>query len=148
MSDLQDLETWAKPLLAKLAPTERRKLARTIAQQLRQAQRTRIAAQQNPDGSPFEPRKPQNRQRRGFVRRRAMFSKIQQAKHLRISATPNGATVGFVGRVAQIARVHQHGLRDRVSPDGPQIQYPKRELLGFSEADRALVRDLLIDHLT
>ncbi|MDP2128188.1 MAG: phage virion morphogenesis protein [Pseudohongiella sp.] len=148
MSDLQDLETWAQPLLAKLSPAERRKLARTVAQQLRQTQRTRIAAQQNPDGSPFEPRKPQNRQRKGFVRRGAMFSKIRQATHLRVRVTDSGAEVGFFGRVAQIARVHQYGLRDHVTKSGTQTQYPQRELLGFSDSDRVLIRDLLIDHLT
>lgn len=148
MSDLQDLETWVQPLLVKLGPAERRKLARTIGQQLGQSQRNRIAAQQNPDGSPFEPRKPQNRQRAGFVRRRAMFSKIRQAKHLRVTVTNQGVEVGFVGRVAQIARVHQEGLRARVSRDGPHAQYARRELLGFSPADRAMVQNLLIDHLT
>lgn len=147
MGDLRDLEEWATPLLARLSPNERRKLARTIGQRLRQSQRARLAAQQNPDGSPFEPRKPQNRNRRGSVRRRAMFSKIRQARHLRVTVTAAGVNVGFSGRVAQIARIHQYGLRDRLGPDGPSVQYPKRELLGFTEADRSLVRDLLIDHL-
>lgn len=148
MSDLRDLEEWAAPLLAKLSPNERRKLARTIGQRLRQSQRARIAAQQNPDGSPFAPRKPQNRNRRGSVRRRAMFSKIRQARHLRVVVTAAGVEVGFSGRVAQIARIHQYGLRDRLGRDGPNVQYPQRELLGFTDADRNLVRDLLIDYLT
>jgi phage virion morphogenesis protein len=147
-SDLQALETWVEPLLRKLKPAERRKLAGTIARELRRSQAQRIARQENPDGSPFEPRKPQNRKRQGAIRRRAMFSKIRQAKHLKIFTSPSAAEVGFVGQVARIANVHQRGLRDRVDRNGPSYEYPERELLGFTESDRNLVQDLLIAHLT
>ena len=118
-----------------------------LRRELRRSQAQRIAAQQNPDGSPFEPRKPQNRNRQGAIRRRAMFSKIRQAKHLKAFATAGAAEVGFIGATARIARVHQYGLRDRIGRNGPQHQYPQRELLGFSDADLRLVQDFLIDHL-
>lgn len=146
--DLQALEDWVQPLIAKLKPAERRQLARTLARELRKSQRERIARQDNPDGSPFEPRKPQARNQGGFVRRRAMFSKIRQAKYLRLTASAGSAQVGFVGRVAQIARVHQHGLKDKIDPGGAVYHYPQRRLLGFGEADRKLVENLLIDHLS
>ncbi|MEX1197798.1 MAG: phage virion morphogenesis protein [Pseudohongiellaceae bacterium] len=147
MSDLQALESWVDPLLRDLEPAQRKKLAREIGKALRRSQRERIKAQQNPDGSPFQPRKPQLRNGAGSIRRRPMFTKIRQAKHFKIQVTAGAARVGFFGRVAHIARVHQYGLRDRVSPDGPVYDYPQRKLLGFSEADRALVTNLLIDHL-
>lgn len=148
MPELEQLEDWAAPLLAKLKPAERRKLARDLARELRRSQVQRIAAQQNPDGSPFEPRKPQSRKRVGSVRRRAMFSKIRQAKHLKVFVTANAAEVGFIGPVARIARVHQLGLRDRVERDGPYYQYPQRQLLGFTDADRRLIEDFLFKYLS
>lgn len=147
MNELDALENWVTPLLAKLSLAERNKLSRTIAQQLRKSQVKRIASQQNPSGTPFAPRKPQQ-QRPGEKKPKAMFRKIRQAKSLRTARTNIGAEVGFIGRIAQIARTHQYGLRDRVSPDGPVVKYPQRELLGFTTADRALVKNLLIDHLT
>ena len=147
-NDLQALETWAEPLLRKLKPAERRKLAMTIARELRRSQSQRIARQENPDGSPFEPRKPQNRKRQGAIRRRSMFSKIRQAKYLKVFASPAAAEVGFVGHVARIADIHQRGLRARVERGGPEYDYPERKLLGFSEADTQMIQDLLITHLT
>lgn len=147
MPELEQLENWAAPLLAKLKPAERRKLARDLARELRRSQVQRITAQQNPDGSPFEPRKPQNRKRAGSIRRRAMFSKIRQAKHLKVFVTASSAEVGFIGPVARIARVHQLGLRDQVENGGPYYQYPQRQLLGFSDADRRIVEDFLLKHL-
>lgn len=146
--NMQALEDWVQPLLNKLKPAERRKLARTIARELRRSQSKRIAAQENPDGSPFTPRKPQNRKRQGTIRRRAMFSKIRQAKCMRIFTTAGAAEVGFIGRVARIATIHQRGLRARVEQGGPSYQYPQRELLGFTDDDQRMVRDMLIDHLT
>ena len=147
-NSLQQLEQWAAPLLAKLTPAERRKLASRIARDLRRSQQRRITAQRNPDGTPFEPRKPQVRNRRGAVRRMPMFTKIRQVKHLRTKGLASAAQVSFAGRVARIARVHQYGLRDRVQPGGPEYQYPARELLGYSAADLRMVQDALIDHLT
>nr|WP_239168394.1 phage virion morphogenesis protein [Chromobacterium violaceum] len=55
-------------LLQKMEPAARRGLARDIARQLRQSQQKRIAAQQNPDGSAFTPRKPQLRKARCAAR--------------------------------------------------------------------------------
>ncbi|ERS88739.1 phage virion morphogenesis protein [Halomonas sp. PBN3] len=145
--DLDALEDWAAPLLERLQPGERRKLARDIARELRKRQAARIKAQKNPDGSPFEPRKPQARAQAGAIRRGAMFTKIRQAKHLKARGRGDDAQVGFFSRVARIARVHQYGLRDNVDRNGPSYDYPERRLLGYSDADRALVRDMLLDHL-
>lgn len=76
-----------------------------------------------------------------------MFVKLRTARWLKANATADGAEVGFVGRVARLARVHQEGLQDRAAPGGKMIRYPERPLLGFSERDRAVVRDLLLEHL-
>ncbi|WP_255213944.1 phage virion morphogenesis protein, partial [Burkholderia pseudomallei] len=55
--DLQALERWAGGLLAKLSPAARRQLLRELGRDLRRAQQSRVAAQRNPDGSAYEPRK-------------------------------------------------------------------------------------------
>lgn len=147
--DLRQLETWASGLLAALAPAARRQLALQIGAELRRSQQQRIAAQQNPDGSGFEPRKaPRTRDRQGGIKRTAMFRKIGRAKHLRVKADASGVAVGFFGRVARIARVHQEGLNDAVNPGGPRVTYPRRSLLGFTQADRERIRGLLLDHLS
>ncbi|SFU01454.1 phage virion morphogenesis protein [Halomonas saccharevitans] len=146
--DLQALEDWVTPMLAQLDRKARRTLARKVAQDLRRAQRERIKAQQNPDGTPYAPRKPQHRAQQGAIRRRTMFTKIRTAKYLKARGTAEGAEVGFVGRVAHIARVHQEGLRARVDRDGPRVSYPERRLLGLSDADHQLIQDSVLRHLT
>ena len=146
--NLHALETWAEVLLAKLEPGARRKLNQEVARDLRRSQQQRIAAQRNPDGTPYAKRKP--RQLRGKTGRvkRQMFTKLRQAKHLKLRSTPNSIAIGFLSRAARIARVHQDGLRDRPGQGAAEVQYERRELLGFSPADLDLIRDRLLDHLT
>ncbi|MGN6655725.1 MAG: phage virion morphogenesis protein [Rhodanobacter sp.] len=148
--DLTALEDWAAPLLAKLTPSARRKAAKAIALALRKSQQQRIAQQQNPDGSPFEPRKPQPgklRRKRGRIKRAAMFAKLRRPKYLKARADGDTATVGYTGRAAAIARVHQEGGMDKVNKR-ILARYPRRVLLGFSAADRELVRDVLLAQLS
>jgi phage virion morphogenesis protein len=150
--DLTQLELWVAPLLAKLAPTQRRQLARTLALDLRRAQQQRIAAQRAPDGSSYPPRRQPTeslRDRRGAIRRKkgAMFAKLRTAKWLKATATQDNAEVGFFGRVARLACIHQEGGMDRVSPDGPMAKYPARPLLGFTVRDRDKVRDRVLEFL-
>lgn len=150
--ELTQLEQWAGPLLAKLAPTQRRQLARTIAVDLRRSQQRRIAAQVAPDGTSYASRKRQVeslREKRGTIRRRkdAMFAKLRTARWLKTNVTHEGVEVGFFGRVARLARVHQEGGMDRVAPDGPMATYPARPLLGFTATDRAMVRDRVLEYL-
>lgn len=146
---LTALEDWVAPLLAQLGPAERRKLARSIGQTLRRSQAARIAAQQNPDGSAYIPRKPLGKARQQPGRmRRGMFTKLRMARHLQLQTTDEAVAIGFLGRTARIARVHQEGLRDAVEPGGPQYQYPQRVLLGLTDADREQIQDLLLQHLT
>ena len=119
-----------------------------MAQQLRRSQQQRIVAQRNPDGTAYAPRKP--RKLRGKVGRikRQMFTKLRQAAHLKLRSTPDTIAISFMGRVARIARVHQYGLRDRPDRCQAEVQYERRELLGFTEADLELIRDQLLEHLT
>nr|WP_286675134.1 phage virion morphogenesis protein [Pseudomonas subflava] len=141
------LEDWAGLLLARLSPGERRKFGNSIGRDLRRSQQQRIAAQRNPDGTPYAARKP--RQLRGKAGRikRQMFARLRQAKHLRLMSTPDAIAIGFAGRVARIARVHQYGLRDRPGRGQADVQYDRRELLGFADADLEMIRDRLLAHL-
>lgn len=74
-----------------------------------------------------------------------MFNKIRLTSNLKAQATPDEASVGFAGRVARIASVHQFGLRDLVKPGGPEYTYPKRELIGFTESDVARIREMVLN---
>lgn len=145
--DLQALETWAAALIAKLSEGERRKLLGAVSRDLRRSQSKRITTQRNPDGSAFAPRKPKDlRGKKGRIKSK-MFGKLKTARYLRTESTANGTSVGFVGRVSRIARVHQYGLKDRPERGQADVQYEKRQLLGFSGDELENIRNLLIDHL-
>ena len=68
-----------------------------------------------------------------------MFNLIKNAKYMRFERTTQGIAIGFAGRVAFIARVHQYGLRDKVEKDGPTVKYDPRELLGFTAEEMDMI---------
>jgi len=144
--DLQQLHRWADGLLSKLSPASRTRLAQEIARSLRQSQSQRIAAQQNPDGSPFAPRKPQLRSQKGRIRRQ-MFRKLRTARYMKGKGDKQGATISFISSVQHMAAVHQYGLRDRVNRYGLEVDYAQRQLLGFSVEDIQKVEKLFINYL-
>lgn len=146
MSGLHALDAYLVGLLAKLDAPQRRLLARAIAVELRRRQAARIAAQRNPDGSAYVPRKPQLRHKRGGIRR-AMFSRLRMARYLKAQADPNTAVVTFAGTAQRIAAVHHFGLRDRVNKNGLMAQYPARELLGLDAADIDAVTEMVVRHV-
>lgn len=149
-NNLEALETWASVLLERLEPGERVKLARSIGQELRRSQQKRVMAQENPDGSKYAPRKNRAlRGKQGRIRRRLeMFKKLQTATYLKVRGDSNGIAVGFTGRIARIARVHQYALKDRAERAAPEVRYERREVLGFTDVDLDLIRDELLNHLT
>ncbi|NMY95630.1 phage virion morphogenesis protein [Pseudomonas proteolytica] len=149
-NNLEALETWAAVLLERLEPGERSKLARSIGQELRRSQQKRVMAQENPDGSKFAPRKQRNlRGKQGRVKRKlAMFKKLRTVSYLKVRGDSNAVSVGFTGRIARIARVHQYGLKDRAERGAPDIPYEQREVLGFTDSDLDMIRDSLLAHLT
>ena len=148
MDDLRALKDWAGALLAKLEPKERRQLNQGIARDLRRSQQQRIAAQKNPDGTPYAPRKPRQglRSKQGRIKQK-MFTRLRQARYLKLQSDAGTIAIGFLGRAARLARVHQYGLRDRPGRNAPDVQYNRRQLLGFTDADLDLIRDRLLDHL-
>ena len=134
-------------LVSALAPAARAVLAKEIAKQLRQSQMKRIAGQMNPDGSAFEPRKSQLRNNKKDLRA-GMFGKLRTAKYLKANGSADGAIISFTSDVERIARVHQLGLRDRVSrKTSLEVIYPERRLLGISAEDETALSLLISDHL-
>ena len=141
-------ETWAAGFLSRLDAGARRKLAGEIGKALRRSQIERVRRQESPTGEPYAPRRPRYfRGRQGAIRRGAMFRKLATTRHMKVQLTPDGVAVGFFGRVARLARVHHEGQEDVVTRGGPTHRYAARPLIGFSDADRSLIRDLLIEHL-
>lgn len=146
MNEFGALEAFAADLIASLEPAARKELAQRLARDLRASQQKRIADQLNPDGTPYAPRKPQLRHRKGKLR--AMFAKLRTAKYLKAKGSTNAALVSFTSDIERIARVHQLGLRDRVNrKTSLEADYPARQLLGISDADEAMIRDVVTAHL-
>ncbi|MDA5192802.1 phage virion morphogenesis protein [Govanella unica] len=217
--ELTEIEAIAGGLLRQLSSSQRRTLMRRMARDLALSQRARIAAQRDPSGAAFEPRKKKAEpirgrsavaflypsggsgtarrvtmksyviehrmmtgfdietgairsfmvdkvikwlpveaehrnaagggmlRRRGSLRRKAMFKKLASARNLRSGADDQGFWVGFSGRAAEVARIHHEGLRDRPSLKARAMRYPRRELLGVTEAERADMLHVLYAHL-
>ena len=151
MADLTDISAIAGALLRQTSAPERRKLLRAMARELQASQRARIARQQAPDGTAFAPRRPKpvapadsRLRRRGTIRRGAMFRKLRLARNLQTGVTDSEAWVGFVGRAARIALVHQEGAMDRPSPRQRPVRYERRQLLGLTPAEEGRLLDLLL----
>lgn len=149
--DLNALEQWAGALLAQLQPAQRRAVNRKVAIDLRRSQMRRIASQQAPDGTAYIARKKRKnlRGKSGRIKRqKAMFTNLRKAKHLKIRSDEHQTSIGYFGWVARVARIHQKGLTDRVAKNGVLHHYAERHLLGFSETDRTMIRELLLRHIT
>lgn len=148
---MDELEGWLSAMLSNLSDSEQRALSRKIGVKLRRSQASRIASQLNPDGSTFDSRKPQRktkaREASGRIRRE-MFAKLRTARHLKMSTSAEEVSIGFLGRTAQIARVHQDGLQDEVSPGGPVVRYPARQLLGFTKEDVEAIKDVILESIS
>lgn len=143
MDELQQVDAWLTALLASLAPAERKRMLRELAQELRRTQQQNIRLQRNPDGSGYEPRRVTARTKQGRIRRQ-MFTKLRTAKYLKATAGSDSASVQFEGKVQRIARVHHYGLRDRVSRNGPELRYTERRLLGINSKVTSLINDHLL----
>lgn len=134
-------------ILANLSPAARRRASRKLGQALLRANLKRIAANEEPDGSSMEERKPRL-DARGRVRRRAggkMFRRLRLMRQWRIDAQADSVEISPRGG-DKVAAVHHFGLRGFVGkgPDGKKIftRYPERRLLGFSPDDQKLALDI------
>lgn len=147
MANLEALSEHLGTMLTQLSDSEMRKLEMNIARKLRASQKTRISKQQNPEGNAYVPRKNKLRDKKNKIKNK-MFNVIKNAKYMRIQRTPQGIAIGFAGRIAFIAGVHQFGLRDKVSPDGPTVRYESRELLGFTPEEIQMIEADVLNHIS
>lgn len=135
-------------LVRQLAPPQRKALAREIGKQLAHSQRKRIAAQKNPDGRPYAPRKVQKHIRKGKVKQKAMFAKLRTARLMKTRTNGDGVEIGYSGQAGFIADIHQHGKSARVLRHLDwKVKYDPRELLGFSLDDQAMIENIVLAHL-
>ena len=79
---------------------------------------------------------------------RKMFLKLKTGRNLIANADAGEGWVTFTNRAQKIAATHHYGLRDRVTPDGPETDYPQRPLLGYSQSDREALLDMLLQHVS
>lgn len=87
------------------------------------------------------------RSKKGRIKQKAMFMGLARANRMKLTSTANAVGIGFMARNAKIARIHQYGLSGRPGKNSPEVQYDKRELLGFTDEDMAMIRERIIDHL-
>ena len=147
MSDgIEQVKLAFTDLLKNISKPRRRLLYQQIGRELARNQRRRIKAQQNPDGSPFEPRK----KRKQFSKKKGrinqlMFKKIVSPSHLKLRYEQEGISLGFYGGDAAIANIHQYGLYSSPSKYKDfKVKYAQRELLGFSEEDIEMIERFVI----
>ncbi|WP_439291249.1 phage virion morphogenesis protein [Lonepinella koalarum] len=154
MATIDEIQAKFTALLANISPQQRRKLARDIGFKLRKSQANRIAKQQNPDGTAYEPRKPQRvskkaKNAKGRVKHKAMFAKLRTARFFKVRSNQAEVSVGFKGSDSAIANVHQYGLASRVQKKSERkVKYAQRELLGFADQDLELIENLIVEQLS
>ena len=151
MATVEEVQAKLTALINNLSPQARRQLARNIGQALRKNQQARIARQENPDGTAFEPRKPRKEfgKKKGRIKRKAMFVKLRTARYFKIQSNANEVSVGFNGSSSMIAKVHQYGLMSSPSKTKDfKVRYAQRELLGFSQSDLDVIEDLVLAQLS
>jgi phage virion morphogenesis protein len=128
VNELSALEHWAGALLARLSPAARRAARRGAGAAA--GSKTRIAAQRNPDGTAYAPRKarvsPKRlRNKRGRIKC-TIFAKLRTARLMRIEVSEYELAVGFVGCASRFTRVHPFGECGRVAPRGDRTTDTQR----------------------
>lgn len=144
--NIEELASHLQPLLQRLSIGERSKLAKQVGRDLRERQKRRITSQQNPDGSGYTPRRKRLREQKSKIKRK-MFTKLKNNTNLKLLSNADAIAIGFVGRVSRIADVHQRGLKDRAEAGAPNVVYPTREILGFTDQDIKLIEDSFLKHI-
>ncbi len=85
--------------------------------------------------------------RKGAIKPQAMFRKQRNAMNLKAGSADTEVWVGFSGRAARIARVHQEGLDDIQFREGKPARSAKRVLLSDTEAERRALLDIVFKHI-
>lgn len=145
---LAALDKWFGQVLEGMSPARRKRAAMKLGVALRRSNLDRMARNVEPDGGPMEKRKSRLDQR-GRVRRKAggkMFRKLRLARQWSIKAQADSVEI-TPAKGDSVAAVHHFGLRGFVwrAPDGSKVytRFPERRLLGFDDADRDIVLDVV-----
>ncbi|HHF1624165.1 TPA: phage virion morphogenesis protein [Haemophilus influenzae] len=148
MSDgIEQVKLAFTDLLKNISKPRRRLLYQQIGRELARNQRRRIKAQQNPDGTLFEPRKLRKQfgKKKGRIKRQLMFRKLVTPAHMKLRYQEKGISLGFYGGDAAIAAVHQYGLSASPSKNKDfKVLYAQRELLGFAEEDIEMIERFVL----
>ena len=145
--DVQQIKVALAALLNNISKPRRRLLYQQLGRELARNQRRRIKAQPNPDGSPYEPRKPRKQfgKKKGRIKRQLMFRKLVTPAHMKLRYQEEGISLGFYGGDAAIAAVHQYGLYSKPSEyKNFKVKYAQRELLGFTEEDIEMIERFVL----
>lgn len=98
---------------------------------------------------PHEQNKSSGRLRtRGTIKQRLMFRKLRRYTFLKMQASASEVSVGYSGRSAQIARVHQEGGYDKPGKNAPRVRYARRQLLGLTQVEEQAILDILTEMVT
>ncbi|WP_432462534.1 phage virion morphogenesis protein [Citrobacter freundii] len=147
MNEFKPFDDKLAGLIEALSPASRRRLAADIAKELRRSQQQRIKQQKAPDGTQYQERKRQLLRAKSGRIKRAMFQKLRTSRYMKASGRNDAAVVEFTGKVQRIAQIHQYGLKDRPNPHAQDVQYPERQLLGFSRQNKRCIQELIIQYL-
>lgn len=82
---------------------------------------------------------------KGNNKQTRMFKRLATARYMRMFSNENEAAIFFAPAAAGIAAVHQYGLKERLR--NMDIQYPSRQLLGYTPEDVRHIESLLINFL-
>ncbi len=148
MTELNPLIDRLNGIIQSAEPAARKALIKQIAMNVRRTQADRIKENRNPDGSQYEGRKVSRLAQKKEENRKKMFRKMIRAKWLKAKSTATDASIEFIGRAGQIARVSQYGLRDRVNKRGLEVKYPQRELLGLTSQEMEMIEDIVLSSMT
>lgn len=142
---IEQVKTAFDHLLNNVSKPRRRLMYQQIGRELARSQRRRIKAQQNPDGTAYEPRKTPKKKVKGKIKSGKMFNNITQPRFMRLRLENEGISLGYEDGNAVIARIHQEGLTSRVRKDWHlKVKYASRELLGFTDEDKQMIEDYVV----
>ena len=82
---------------------------------------------------------------KGKSKQTRMFKRLATARYMRAFSNENEAAIFFAPAAANIAAIHQYGLKEKLR--NLDIQYPSRQLLGFSADDTHRIEAAIIDFL-
>lgn len=82
---------------------------------------------------------------KGKNKQNRMFKRLATARYMRAFANENEAAIFFAPVAADIAAIHQYGLKEKLR--NLDVQYPSRQLLGFSADDTRRIEAAIIDFL-